>query len=210
MYFSKYDGPHSQIADPQSLDGIRTSGLQDLLDSVVIGWAKERPLVHGVEHRIVQHPEDKQMYTTAELFDDLWFRPMVRPWTPWNGTIPSPLNHAAAIGDGDQVDHLLEASNFSQEELNAALLSAVGNDYDNSEVINLLLKAGAEINSRDPRSGSTVLMLSIGRPIHLPTLIERGADINARDPKGSTALELARKGGHVEAAQILQKARPQG
>src|SRR5437660_1604417 len=198
LYFGKYDGPHSQIADQTSIDAIRTSGLENLLDNVAIEWAKERPLLMGKEHAVVRHPEGKQMSTTAELFDDSRLPGMAIPWTPWSGSKGPPLNEAAIIGDAVEVARLLQTNKFSQQDLNVALLRAVKSHYDNSDVIDLVLKAGADINGRDPGSGWTALMIAIDRPIQLLTLIQRGADLNARDPQRSTALQLARQRGYRE------------
>jgi hypothetical protein len=206
LYFDKYDGPRSQIAEPRSIEAIRTNGLEALLDNVAIDWAKERPLLTGREHAIVRHPEGKQMSTTAELFDDSRLPGMVIPWTPWSGRKGPPLSEAAITGDASEVARLLQTNKFSQQDLNVVLLEAVKNHYDNSDVIDLLLKAGADINGRDPSSGWTALIIAIDRPIQLLTLVERGADLNARDPQGSTALQLARRQGDREAVQILEKA----
>ncbi len=205
LYFDKYDGPHAQIADQRSIDAIRASGLENLLDRVAIDWAKERPLVYGIEHAIVRHPEGKQMFTKAELFDDIRLSGIAWPWSPWIGSRAPPLADAASVGDANEVARLLQTSKSSQQELNAALLNAVTNDYDNSAVIELLLKAGADINCRDPRYGLTALMWAIGRPIQLPTLIDHGADVNLRDPQGNTALGRAKQANYREAAQILEK-----
>ncbi len=101
---------------------------------------------------------------------------------------------------------LVKTRKFSQNELNDALILAVTDYYDNSDVIDLLLKAGADVNARDSRFGQTVLMFARGRPIQIPMLLERGADINAKDPQGNTVLKLARNEGDKEVAQLLQQA----
>lgn len=101
---------------------------------------------------------------------------------------------------------MLKTKKFSQKELNDALIGAVTNYYDNSDVIVALLEAGADVNARDSHFSQTVLMFSLDRVIHIPVLLERGADVNAKDPYGNTVLKMAREGGLREAAQLLQRA----
>src|SRR5439155_21288542 len=122
LYFNKHDGPHAQIADQTSIDAIRTSGLENMLDKIAIDWTKERPLIHGIEHAVIRHSEGKQMFTTAEIFDDTRLRGMARPWTQWSGLRAPPLTDAASVGDANEVARLLQISKFCQQELNAALL----------------------------------------------------------------------------------------
>jgi hypothetical protein len=125
------------------------------------------------------------MCTSVELFDDPRFPESVRPWYPCGEFGTLPLSDASSIGDANDVARLLTSRKFPQEKLNDALFHAVKNYYDNSDVIDLLVKAGADINCRDADYGLTVLMWALDRPIQVPTLIKLGADVGARNRKGT-------------------------
>lgn len=205
LYFSEYDGPHTQVRDEKALETIRASGLEALLSDLSVHGCERRHLFVAMETGI-KHPEGRQMYCLVEFFDDPDLHGNgTPPWAPW-GYSTWPLSEAAEVGNVEEVSALLKTRKFSQNELNDALIAAVTNYYDNSDVIDLLLKAGADVNARDSHFGQTVLMFALGRPINIPILLERGADINARDPHGNSALKVARDEGYKETAQLLQQA----
>lgn len=199
VYFDKYDGPYSQVQGSR-LDQAAA------LDSIAIERSRTAPLVHGVDRPIVKHPDGQQMCTSVELFDDPKLPGSARPWYPCGKFGTLPLSEASAIGDANGVAQLLADQKFPQEKLDDALFHGVKNYYDNSEIIEILVKAGADINCRDSHYGSTVLMWALDKPIQLPTLIRLGADLTARDRNGNTALKLARSQGLNEAVQILREA----
>jgi len=63
------------------------------------------------------------------------------------------------------------------------------------EVINLLIKFGAELEDKDP-DGLTALMLAARyteNPEVISVLIKAGANTNARDKEGKTALDYAKE-----------------
>ncbi|MGH3912502.1 MAG: ankyrin repeat domain-containing protein [Pseudonocardiaceae bacterium] len=71
------------------------------------------------------------------------------------------------------------------------------------------VRAGADVNCRDPRSGLTPLMMAAGRAavdiVHF--LIDAGADVFTADSgAGATALHKACQGGSVEVARALVQA----
>lgn len=206
LYFSKYDGPHAQIRDTESLEAIRASGLESLLSELSIQDAEKRHLYVGIEKGI-RHPEGQQIYCLVEFFDDPDLDGNgTPPWAPWGYNGAWPLSEAAEVGDADKIASLLKTQKFSKNELNNALIAAVTNYYDNSDVIDMLLEAGADVNARDSHFGATVLMFARSRPIHVPLLIARGADINAKNPQGKTVLKLARNEGHKVTEQLLEQA----
>ena len=67
--------------------------------------------------------------------------------------------------------------------------------YDNSEMINLLLEKGIDVNKTSRRSGFTALMAAscYGRVEIVKILLANGADQTLRDSKGFSAIDFARK-----------------
>lgn len=124
------------------------------------------------------------------------------------------LNWAAHLGHTAVVKDLLAAGANREivgEFLRATplLLAAHGGHRG----IVALLAVLAEVNARDPR-GATALMLAVEprsnlqKPSHrilsiLETLIQAGADLNLQDQLGDTALIWAAQFGNLEAVRIL-------
>ena len=77
------------------------------------------------------------------------------------------------------------------------------------EMIAVLLDAGADVNARDVR-GMTPLMLAVAtdrqNPDVVRALIDRKADVNVRSLAGETALDWARKIGNPSIVQMLERA----
>lgn len=67
-----------------------------------------------------------------------------------------------------------------------------GSYNDNSDIIKLLLNAGADINYQN-KDGNTALMLAIKKTDTKSTytLLEYGADIDIKNKEGKTALDFA-------------------
>jgi ankyrin repeat protein len=67
----------------------------------------------------------------------------------------------------------------------------------NSEVISLLIKAGADVNAKTTtKGGRSILMeaaVSNQNPEVCSLLIKAGADINAKDEYGRKAIDFAKK-----------------
>jgi len=74
------------------------------------------------------------------------------------------------------------------------------------EIIQALLKAGANVNDKD-LDGRTLLMIAAmkGMDKAVKVLLDAGADINAQDNFGSTALKQATTLKRKKIAQLLQK-----
>ncbi|WP_054849042.1 ankyrin repeat domain-containing protein [Vulcanisaeta sp. JCM 14467] len=87
--------------------------------------------------------------------------------------------------------------------LDQQLLDAVKNG-DLSKVIDLI-KAGANVNVKDPTYGMTPLHYAVlgNRLDIVKYLIENGADINARDNTGKTPLHFAAKNGYLDIVKYL-------
>lgn len=73
-------------------------------------------------------------------------------------------------------------------------MCSIRHSHKNNEIAKELIKAGANLNKRTLKSGSTSLMLSILRKNDEITkeLIKAGANLNAQNKRGQTALMLAK------------------
>jgi ankyrin repeat protein len=81
--------------------------------------------------------------------------------------------------------------------------------FASPEMIDVLLDAGADVNARDVR-GMTPLMLAVATDRQnaavIKALIGRKADVNVRSLAGETALDWARKIGNPSTIQLLERA----
>ncbi len=105
------------------------------------------------------------------------------------------LFEASKTGDVDEVKSLLqEGIDVNTEDVygDTALFYAV--QWNHKAVVELLVSAGADVNHRSTRNGSTALMAINDRDNSecLQVLLDKGADINARMTlEGGTALFYA-------------------
>src|SRR5690348_2707122 len=142
-YFRQYDGPNSQISDPVALKEIEASGLPEVLDSV----ARERVLAAPVAKFIDGHwwwlPKEK--FSIVEFFANPWLQQaQVRLYPRYRSKMPNDLYGAATAGDANRTAELLRLHNFKKQELDRALFFAAISRYDNTTVINMLVRAGAD------------------------------------------------------------------
>jgi len=80
-------------------------------------------------------------------------------------------------------------------------------DIRRSQIVQKLLKYGADIDAKHPRSGATPLYdaLYLGRYRTAEVLIAAGADVNATNKEGRTLLALAKQAGQTEIVELLLK-----
>lgn len=199
LYFRAFDGPNAQINDPSVLTAIRDNGLQAELDESARERVSSAPVFRGPD----SHGTGEEASSFVEFFSD--------PEIPDQKVLlfpsgrPKALTVAVVNGDAVGTRALLKSRSFSKRQLNRALFDAVLSRYDNTEVIDLLLHAGADVNAR-AAGGVTPLMNSVAHPCNLRPLLDAGADVRARDKWGRDALQLAREVKQVVAIRLLQQA----
>jgi len=206
LYRSKYEGPKAQITDSAWLGRIRASGLEQELEAVALGRAKRAtPMRMHWDWTIWERGS-----THVYLFDDEWLVDMYL-WSDYPifasfDPDRHPLYVAVVSADEARVSSLLAERQFGQEDLDGKLFAAVETfPSDNTDVIRLLLKAGANVNARRD-DGSTVLMRAVSsyKLSDCKLLLASGADVNAKNSLGRTTLAvlenriaLARRSGEL-------------
>ena len=98
------------------------------------------------------------------------------------------------------VDGILgEAGTFSAQRLSEAAFTG------NIAAMKRVLADGADPNTKDPQSGSTLLATAalMGHTKIVALLLEHGADVNARSRDGGTALHAGAFLGRVETVKLL-------
>lgn len=89
-------------------------------------------------------------------------------------------------------------------QMNALILAA---PHSSPEVVQMLLKAGANLTQKDGR-GVTALMAAAASDVQDPKVVEMllkaGADPNAADGNGETVLDWARKTGSSKVIRLLE------
>jgi Ankyrin repeats (3 copies) len=194
IYRANYDGPNIQIVDGPRLSKIRSSDLERKLVGAAFDKAKRAEWF-----ALDSSPKNGETcFVNVYLYDDEWLvddgvwsdSPQVSRYDPTQ----LPLQSAAAVADKATVNELLGSRRFSQEDLNGALFRAVRYPSDNTEVISVLLRAGADVNAERP-DGTTPLMDAAGK-LNLTSvrlLLASGADAAKRTTTGLTAYSVAQE-----------------
>jgi hypothetical protein len=194
IYRANYDGPNIQIVDRARLSKVRSSGLEQKLVAAAFHKAK-----HAEWFGIDSSPKNGETcFVNVYLYDDEWLvddgvssdSPRMSRYDPTR----LPLQSAAAVADKAAVEELLRSRSFSQQDLDGALFRAVRYPSDNTDVISLLLRSGANVNAEGP-DGTTPLMDAAGT-LNLTTiqlLLTSGADAAKRTTTGLSAYSFARE-----------------
>ena len=149
------------------------------------------------------------IHPTSHLLKPLLLLPLLFAHTA-NGDINDELYQAATAGNTAEVEQLLkQGANADAKNRNgwAALTSAAGGGH--TEIVMILIAAGADVNAKHHSTGETALMSAAGgrRTETVKVLIAAGADVNASaDREGKTAIIFALMGGHTEIIDILKRA----
>jgi hypothetical protein len=185
MYFGKYAGPNAQITDARWLEKIRSSGLEKELEKVALRRAdRASRLLHSTPLTC------KDCFAQVRLVDDEWLMWNHISLVEYDASM-TPLDQASVVDDEASLGQLL-GENHRQRDLDRALFAAVGPSWDTTGAINLILKAGANVNTRK-EDGSTPLMDAVrANDLQAATLLmAAGANPNIKDGSGNTALSIA-------------------
>lgn len=230
MFFSKKDGPDSQVTDPARLRSLRESGLERDVDEEALkrtregGWFLEPPrkpvkYAAAYVHLAVEEPSSRN----PQLF---------RTYDPHS----TELEDAAFVGDAAAIRQALVAGVPRSEATQALGLAVEG---ESMLVLRMLLDSGADVNASDKagetpltvaaklgktavlkmlldsradvnapgEGGETPLMVAarFGKTANVEFLLAAGADVNVRTPGGETALLLAQAYHHREIADLLER-----
>src|ERR671918_2084642 len=92
------------------------------------------------------------------------------------------------------------------EDFNQQMFEAIRND--DAEQVSLLIASGADIETEDPGTGATPLIIASyrGDVAVIETLFSAGADVNSTDRGGITPLMGAAQFGHAALISILLEA----
>ncbi len=85
--------------------------------------------------------------------------------------------------------------------------------FGETEILMRLLEKGADINTRDDKGYSPLMLAAHSDFLNTETvriLLDKGADVNVRGNDGETALSLAQKRGNTTVVQLLLKRDPKG
>jgi ankyrin repeat protein len=197
LFFSAFDGPDAEIINAEKSQRLE-AGIDPVVDSVATDRIMNAHLFGGLEGRAIRHPEGKRMYAYVEFLSTPLLKERGTRILPWGEV--NPLIHAAYIGDVTTVKAHTKIGD--KAKLNEALLQSVLNPYDNAQVIQWLVKHGADPNYHGS-DGITPLINAVAHPCNVEALLRTGARLNETDKWGRTALKVAIEGKQDISARIL-------
>ncbi len=194
IYRTKYDSPKSQLIDTDRIAKVRTSGLEAKLQDVA--WKRATSSRWPFEPRFSLLGDN--CFVDVYLFDDEWIgdrwrftnTPIITPGDP----VEVPLYSVAHVGDLHGLSQLLNTRTFDRKDLDNALIGAIDLPSDNTDVIRLLLSAGADVNT-SLDDGTTILMESVSslNIVNIELLVSSGADRSRKNRAGDTAISILNK-----------------
>jgi hypothetical protein len=200
QYFRAYDDARSQIVNDEELDRLRKIRIEAAVDLAILNKAKKAKLFLGVHGGKVTN--GTMVAGTIELVDNPFLSvfdpPVVGPYKANSPTLES----AAMDSDAFSVTELLAKHKYSRNELTLALARAIGTAFDNSVVIDALVRTGADVNHRFT-DGETMLTQAVGKPVHVRALLRNGAKTEAVEDR---PLRLALIRGDRVSARLLREA----
>ena len=212
LYYKQLDGPDAQITDAATLNEIAKTGLEATLDEAAQTKARTAVLHTGIDywagfgviHAWRWQLAGSKIYGAVEFFANPWVPHQLPTWVSPYGD-QNELSHAARIGDVINLAKLLNTHKYAQPELNSTLSEAAMSRWNNNTAIDLLIKAGADVNARFGGQ-ATPLMLAIHSPCNVAVLLAQGARADDRNAWGQTALALARQRHDTVVVRLLETA----
>jgi hypothetical protein len=202
LYFGKYDSECAQITDSKLLEEVRASGLEKELQEFAIQKTKKAHWFY-----IDKKPHAKRGTSRVELLDDEWLPNAPPILKPSEDLHKMSLLNSISLGDESTILAILASWKKSPSELDDALFMA-SSSTDNSCVINLLLKAGANPNAQNTEKQRPLMYASGAGYIHnVKALIEAGANVDAENASGKTAIFFAQQGRYADVVRLLEQAR---
>lgn len=141
---------------------------------------------------------------------------LITPPMQWAATVPEALSaadeqllNAALTGNREGIREALAAgarleARDRRLDLTPLMLALY---RDHPLAFADLLQAGADVNARNPRGQTPLMMLASGGQLSLiQKVLEAGASLNAQDELGNTALMWAAYWGHLAVVEHLLKA----
>ena len=116
-----------------------------------------------------------------------------------NSEDKTPLMMAVIAGDYKIAEFLVEKGarvdeKYSDSSALIDLVSNVTNDREYSQMVELLIKAGADVNIKTEFGYTPLLIAARNGHIYITeALLKAGADVNAVSPTGKTAKQIARE-----------------
>lgn len=210
LYYKQLDGPDAQITDAATLNEIAKTGLQATLDEAAEAKARTAVLHAGIDswagfgviNQWKWQLAGSKIYGAIEFFANPWVPPHLPNWVGPYGD-ENELSHAARVGDVIDLAKLLNTHKYAQPELNIALNEAASSAWNNNTAMELLMKAGADVNARFGDQW-TPLMLAMNSPCNVAVLLSHGARLDDRNASGQTALDLARQRHDTVAVRLLE------
>ncbi|MCX6778567.1 MAG: ankyrin repeat domain-containing protein [Candidatus Micrarchaeota archaeon] len=98
--------------------------------------------------------------------------------------------------------------NATGKDCDAALLSATSNAFDNEKMVALLLKRGADVNTKGKYDDTSLHEAALeGHTKTVKLLLDKGADPNAKNKYGKNPIDLAESRNHTEIVKLLKEKR---
>lgn len=124
-------------------------------------------------------------------------------------TALSPLLQDALLQDMLGAWQDLQRNPPSDKELESALELAISDPFDPTDMIQLLVLAGADVNSLSDQSNSMLMVAALrGDECAISALLRNGARANERNAQGLTALDIAKRVGRPGPIRVLTEANP--